>query len=132
MTLAKIIAIIGFAFVGGGCRYWLGTILPVTAGFPWATVVVNLVGSGVLAWLSHAETLTDKWPNALSVGLGVGGLGAFTTFSTFSVDTVRLLQTQAWLTASVYVVVTLIGGLVLSGFGVWSARRWWQLPVTRA
>lgn len=130
--MAEIMAILGCAFVGGASRYWLGTVLPVTAGFPWATVAVNLIGSGVLAWLSHAETITIKWPNALTVGLGVGGLGAFTTFSTFTLDTVRLLQAQAWLSAGIYIVVTLIGGILLSGLGVWSARRWWQLPGDRA
>lgn len=127
--MAKIVAIIGWAFVGGATRYWLSVTLPIVAGFPWATIIVNLVGSGLLAWLSHAETLTAKWPNALTVGLGVGGLGAFTTFSTFGLDTVRLLDQQSWGLAGLYIAVSLIGGLVMSGLGVGCARRWWHFPV---
>jgi len=127
--VAKIVVIVVCAFIGGGSRYLIGAVLPVTAGFPWATIVVNLLGSGLLAWLSHAETVTDKWPNALTVGLGVGGLGAFTTFSTFSLDTVRLLTQQDWLLAGAYLAATLIGGLGLSWLGFWSARRWFSFPV---
>ncbi len=127
--MANIFAIVVCAFIGGGGRYLLGSLLPVTAGFPWATVLVNLLGSGLLAWLSHAETVTAKWPSAVTVGVGVGGLGAFTTFSTFSLDLERLLIQQAWGVAGLYVGVTLIGGLLLSWFGVWSARRWWAFPV---
>ncbi|MCT4487300.1 fluoride efflux transporter FluC [Levilactobacillus parabrevis] len=127
--MANVFAIIVCAFIGGGSRYLLGVVLPVTAGFPWATVLVNLLGSGLLAWLSHAERVTARWPSAVSVGLGVGGLGAFTTFSTFSLDLERLLNHQAWGVAGLYVGITLIGGLLLSWLGVWSARRWWAFPV---
>lgn len=130
-AVAQILAIIGWAFVGGASRYGLGTLLPATTGFPWATVVVNLLGSGALAWLSHAETVTAKWPNALTVGLGVGGVGAFTTFSTFSLDAVRLLSAQAWAAAGLYIGLTLIGGGLCSWVGVWLARRYWHFPVTQ-
>jgi len=127
--MANVFAIVLCAFVGGSGRYLLGALLPVTAGFPWATVLVNLLGSGLLAWLSHAETVTAKWPSAVTVGVGIGGLGAFTTFSTFSLDLERLLVQQVWGVAGLYVGITLIGGLLLSWFGVWSARRWWAFPV---
>jgi len=128
--MANVFAIIVFAFIGGGSRYLVGQTLPAVAGFPWATILINLLGSGVLAWLSHAKRLTARWPEALTVGLGVGGVGAFTTFSTFSVEAVRLVLHQQWWLALSYVLLTVIGGALCSLLGVWIARRWWTFRVT--
>ncbi|WP_367295543.1 CrcB family protein [Levilactobacillus yonginensis] len=127
--MANIVSIALFAFLGGSGRYLIGQSLPPTSGFPWATVLVNLMGSGGLAWLSHAKRVTAHWPSAITVGLGVGGVGAFTTFSTFSVDVVRLLQQQQWGLAASYLALTLVGGLACSWFGLWSARKWGTFPV---
>jgi len=123
--MANVFAIIVFAFLGGSGRYLVGQALPAAAGFPWATILINLIGSGLLAWLSHAKRLTAQWPEAVTVGLGVGGVGAFTTFSTFSVDAVRLVSEQRWLAAISYVLITVVGGMLCSALGVWIARRWW-------
>lgn len=127
--MANEFAIIIFAFLGGSGRYLMGLALPAATGFPWATIIVNLLGSGILAWLSHAKRLTAKWPEALTVGLGVGGVGAFTTFSTFSVDAVRLGMQQQWELAGMYVLLTVLGGMACSALGVWIARRWWTFRV---
>lgn len=122
--MTNVISIVIFAFIGGGSRYLLGQLVPSTMGFPWMTLLINLTGSGILAWLSHAKRLTATWPTALTVGLGVGGCGAFTTFSTFSVETVRLVMQHQWGIAIAYVAVTLIGGTLCSAIGVGIARRW--------
>lgn len=122
--MANVFSIMIFAFIGGSGRYLLGQAIPVTTGFPWMTLFINLVGSGGLAWLSHAKRLTATWPTALTVGLGVGGCGAFTTFSTFGVETVRLVVAHQWGIAATYVVVTLLGGVLCSAVGVGIARRW--------
>ncbi|MFC6273973.1 fluoride efflux transporter FluC [Levilactobacillus tangyuanensis] len=122
-------SIAGWAFIGGVLRYWLGLQLPTSPNFPWATIIVNLLGSGFLAWLSHAKKLTAGWPSALTVGLGVGGVGAFTTFSTFSVDSLKMLMTQQWGLAAMYMGLTVVGGFIMSGLGVWVARRWFTFPV---
>lgn len=127
--MANEFAIIIFAFLGGSGRYLMGLALPAAAGFPWATIIVNLLGSGLLAWLSHAKRLTAQWPESLTVGLGVGGVGAFTTFSTFSVDAVRLVTQQQWGLAVTYVLLTVLGGMACSALGVWIARRWWTFRV---
>ncbi|WP_125681510.1 fluoride efflux transporter FluC [Levilactobacillus yonginensis] len=127
--MANIVSIAFFAFLGGSGRYLIGQGIPTPTGFPWATVLVNLIGSGGLAWLSHAKRVTAHWPSAITVGLGVGGVGAFTTFSTFSVDVVRLLQQQRWGLAAGYLAVTLVGGLLCSWLGLWSARKWGTFPV---
>jgi len=76
VPVANYLSILIFAFIGGSGRYLIGQSLPATAGFPWATVVVNLLGCLVLAWLSHAKRVTAYWPSAVTVGLGIGGIGA--------------------------------------------------------
>lgn len=127
--MAKGFSIMIFAFIGGSSRYLVGQAMSATTVFPWATLLINLVGCGVLAWLSHAKRLTAHWPEAVTIGLGVGGVGAFTTFSTFSVETVRLLNGQHWGIAAAYLSATLLGGLLCSWLGVWTARRWWTFRV---
>lgn len=127
--METVFSIAGWAFVGASLRYWLGLQLPTGPDFPWATIIVNLLGSGLLAWLSHADRLTARWPGALTVGLGVGGVGAFTTFSTFSVATLKLLMTQHWGMAAIYMGMTLVGGFIMSVLGVWIARHWFSFPV---
>jgi fluoride exporter len=81
-------------FLGAISRYAVGLLLPVT-DFPWATLVVNAVGCLAIAILA-ARAL----PTHISLFLIPGFLGAFTTFSAFGLETVRLLQSQPWLAAA--------------------------------
>ena len=67
---------------------WAARMYP---AFPLGTLGINVVGSFLLG-LTVALTLRGAVPEAWRVAFGTGFLGAFTTFSTFSVDTVRLLQ----------------------------------------
>jgi CrcB protein len=75
--------------------HWLGS------GFPYATLTVNLVGSFVLGVLVESMALLWQPPAGLRALLVVGMLGAFTTFSTFSMDVALLMekhqQAEAWL-----------------------------------
>lgn len=93
---------------------WLG------ADFPWGTLAVNLVGSfliGVVQELgSTAATLS---PDA-RLFLATGVMGGLTTYSAFSYETARLIESQAWVTAWIYVVVTTAAcvGLCLVGMTV--------------
>ena len=85
-------------------------------GFPWATFIVNLAGSflmgALMVWFLAREPMAPVLRAFLTVGL----LGAFTTFSTFSLDTVTLFEQKAYVAAGLYVagsVVLSIAGLVL-------------------
>jgi CrcB protein len=53
--------------------------------------------------------------------LGSGFVGAFTTFSTFSVESVRLAETAEWRALGIYLAATLAGGLAAAGVGLWLA-----------
>ncbi len=80
-------------FVGGGlgavARFAVGRALPVPdAGFPWPTFAINVAGSALLGVL---VALCKDRPTLL-LFLGTGVCGGFTTFSAFSVETVRLLE----------------------------------------
>jgi CrcB protein len=76
---------------------WLGT------GFPWGTLIVNIVGSFVMGMLAELGALMWQPSQDLKVFLTVGILGGFTTFSTFSLDVVLLVERHDWLVASLYI-----------------------------
>lgn len=82
-------------------------------GFPWGTLVVNILGSFILGGLT--ETLAIAWSpsEALRGFFTVGILGAFTTFSTFSIDVISLYQRGEWITGSLY----MLGSVALSLVG---------------
>ncbi len=84
--------------VGVGAARWLGL------DFPWGTLGVNVLGSfaiGVLAARTHPDQ--ESW----RLLIGVGFLGGFTTFSTFSLESVRLMQ-QAFPLAASYILASLV------------------------
>ncbi len=79
--------------------------------FPWGTLVVNLVGclalGLVIRWL-QVSAVSPEVPPFLTIGV----LGAFTTFSTFSYETVALLQEGQWLRAGLYMGGSVVLGLI--------------------
>jgi len=80
------------------------------AGFAWGTVIVNVAGSFALGLLH------DTGPPTLTV-LGVGGLGAFTTFSSFARDAVALADSREMAQCVAYVVGTCAAGIGAAGIG---------------
>lgn len=111
--------------VGAVARYGLalGATRWAGAGFPWGTLVANVSGClllGCLAeWASHSESLTP-W---MQKGLGVGALGALTTFSTFAHDTVRLAEEGRIPHAAGNLGLNLTLGFAALCLGIWIVRR---------
>lgn len=106
-----------FAFFGGISRYLLGLAIVKPDGFPLGTLMINLVGCFILAFLVQYIEMTEKVPDWLTLGMKTGFIGAFTTFSTYSLEAVKLIETQQWQYAFIYVLITIIGGLLLTLFG---------------
>jgi fluoride exporter len=79
------------------------------AGYPFSTLTINILGSFVLSFLFFANYF--GLPNALKLAIGTGFLGAFTTFSTFELETLQLVQKGEYVQAGLYVV-----GSVMLGF----------------
>ena len=103
--------------LGAVSRYSIGRLFPFTGSeFPTATIVCNLSGSLVLALLVGRYSVSHP---QLVLILGTGFLGAWTTYSTFSLEMVRLAESGEVGRAGVYVVVTLFGGTLLSVLGWW-------------
>lgn len=115
--LKQMLAIVAGASCGALCRWWLVLLMQRWAGatYPWATLMVNAVGSFALGflviWFLDKTHLSDL----LRLMLTVGFLGSFTTFSTFSVETVRLME-QGSITLSL---IHTVGSVVLCIFMAW-------------
>ena len=77
--------------LGAMLRYGVALWIP-PGRIPWGTLAVNVVGSFLLGLLVALSLEGHLVPRAWRLPLTTGFLGAFTTFSTFSVETVRLLQ----------------------------------------
>lgn len=114
--------LVGLAGVLGAlCRYMISQIGFVSSSsdaiiFPWETLACNLIGSWLLGYL--AEIGGTYFSPRLRLSLTTGFIGAFTTFSTFSYETMQLLKQGFVGTACLYVWVSLIGGLLLAFYGV--------------
>jgi fluoride exporter len=115
------------SFVGGNARYiagrWVGGM--VDARFPLGTFLINVAGSfvlGLIGGLVAQRALPHA--DAVRLGLGVGFCGAFTTFSTFELETHALLEDGVWLTALSNMFLSLFVGLLAVRFGVIAAKSW--------
>ncbi|EIT84781.1 camphor resistance protein CrcB [Fictibacillus macauensis ZFHKF-1] len=102
--------------VGALLRFVSSQAFP-TLLFPTATLFINLTGSFILAWLTTYVSKVHLLPPALVTALGTGLIGAFTTFSTFSVETVKLISSHHYFMAAMYLLCSLWGGLLCSWLG---------------
>ncbi|WP_239255700.1 fluoride efflux transporter CrcB [Listeria ilorinensis] len=112
-----------FSALGGMSRYAISLILPATT-FPIATLTVNLLGCFLLAIVNQMLAENEKIPAALIAGMGTGFVGAFTTFSSFSVDNIRLLTAGHYGIAISYMVISMVGGLLMVQLGYKVAAKY--------
>jgi fluoride exporter len=80
------------------------------AGYPFSTLTINILGSFLLSFLFFANYF--GLPNALKLAIGTGFIGAFTTFSTFELETLQLVQKGDYLYAGLYVVSSVVLGFL--------------------
>lgn len=105
--------------IGGTLRYWLAGLVQAagTGTFPWGTLVVNVTGSaaiGVFATLTATDGrlyVPSEWRTFFMVGI----CGGYTTFSSFSLQTLALAQGGEWLAAG----LNILGSVALCLVAVW-------------
>ena len=114
---------LGGAF-GSGARYLLsGWVLDrFGPAFPSGTLAVNTIGSFLLGALMFLGVEAGMLSPTLRLALTTGVMGGFTTYSTFSYETMRYLQDGAWALALLNVLVTVVGCLVACFLG-WAAAQ---------
>lgn len=110
--------------IGTGARYLLSAwaLEALGPGFPWGTFLVNAIGSFVLAVVLYAGLEAEALSPTLRLALGTGVMGGFTTYSTFSFETMRYLQEGSWGLASLYVATT-VAVCLLACLAGWAAAR---------
>jgi len=119
------LSLYGFLWVGAGgflgaiARYalslWIDTRFDTP--FPVATMLINVTGSFVLGTMSGALEFAT-WPPEVRLALGVGFLGAYTTFSTFTYETLRLIEAGDTAIALGYVSASVLAGLAAATLGL--------------
>jgi CrcB protein len=85
------------------------------SAFPWGTFTVNVVGSFILGVL---VAITDQLDPAVAAGVGIGFCGALTTYSTFSYETLRLLEKRAGSYAVANIVASVAASFAAAGIGL--------------
>lgn len=89
-----------------------------SGAIPWGTIAINVSGSlllGFAAGLAAGQMLPEEW----FLIVGTGFLGGYTTFSTASFETVRLVQERAWAASAVSALGTLVIATGAAGVGLW-------------
>ncbi|WP_426333293.1 fluoride efflux transporter CrcB [Paenibacillus silvae] len=105
-------------FIGTLTRYSIQLAIPAAnTGFPWAVLLINVVGCLFLGWF-FTIAIPEKITPQLRLAIGTGFTGAFTTFSTFTLDIVRLSEDGEWIKAAAYLFVSIAAGLLLCTLGI--------------
>jgi len=100
--------------LGAMARYWVSIFMVNDSGFPFSTLLVNLIGCYALAYIaSRTLPISNKLKSAINTGF----LGSFTTFSAFSVETIKMIETDQLGTAILYITISIVGGVIMTNLG---------------
>jgi len=121
----QVLAIAGGGAIGAVLRYWVSSGVYALAGrgFPYGTLVVNVLGSLAMGFLYI--WLLERIPAgvAMRAFLLIGLLGAFTTFSTFSVETLNLMEAGQIARAVLNTLLSVVLCIAAAALGVMLARQ---------
>jgi CrcB protein len=110
--------------LGSGARYLtsIGAAALFGVAFPYGTLIVNVAGSFLVAFLMQMSMTTELMPADLRLMLTTGVLGGFTTYSTFNYETLQSFREGAWAMGMLNVALTLAGCLAAGVAGLAAAR----------
>lgn len=120
MQLALLIGLGGF--LGTIARYlcgqWIGSTQFNQAGFPYGTLIVNLIGCFIIGliygWFEKQSVTTSDWKLILTAGF----CGGFTTFSAFAIENIQMIRDGNWFMAILYIFISVMVGLMLTFGGI--------------
>ena len=121
----QILAIALGGAAGAVLRFWTSAAIYTLLGreFPWGTLVVNVVGSLAMGFLSvilvERMVVSPEWRGALLIGF----LGAFTTYSAFSLETLYLVEQGAHLRAMLNIILSVVLCIGAAWIGLLAARQ---------
>lgn len=114
-------------FGGLGClaRYFVSgwTYQLLGRGLPYGTLVVNVAGSFLLGLVMEGSLRSTLLTPAVRMGITVGFMGGFTTFSTFSYETLRLIEEGSLVQAGANILMNIVVCLIFAGLGIALARQ---------
>ena len=123
--MSQVLAIAGGGALGALLRYWVSTGVHLFVGrdFPYGTLVVNVLGSLLMGFLYIWLLERTLGGAAVRAFLLIGLLGAFTTFSTFSIETLNLVESGEFIKALVNTLLSVVLCVGAAALGVMVARQ---------
>ncbi len=116
----RIVLLLVFGAAGTLARYGLDGWIQYRVGsaFPAGTLTVNLLGCLLLGTIAEFSLNHISVPADWRIGLTIGLMGGFTTFSTFGWDSLRMLQDGEWTKALLYIGASVVGGILAMMVGM--------------
>lgn len=110
--------------IGALGRYYLSGFVHKLLGesFPYGTLAVNFTGSFLLGLVMQISLSTDLIPQNLRLAVTLGFLGAFTTFSTFSYETLKCFEDGAWFAGGANILANVVLGIAAAFAGILLGR----------
>ena len=98
--------------IGRVARFWMANAAAALTGprFPWGTIAINIIGSFVIGLVAYAGTPIGRMPLSFDIRafILVGICGVYTTFSSFSLQTLELARNGDWLYAGANIVISVV------------------------
>jgi CrcB protein len=131
-TLTRYLAVAAGGALGAAARYFIGgTVLSrVPTDFPLATFVINVTGSFVLGFFLTIAAERMLFGPHFRLAIAVGFIGAYTTFSTFEYETLRLAEERGMMLALLNVILSVVVGFVAVWGGMALAHLWEGVPAS--
>lgn len=119
-------------FLGGGvgsiCRYGIGKWINRASipTFPYSTLLVNLLACLAIGMLAGSQAQKDLFSPAIKYLFIIGFCGGFSTFSAFSIESMKLWQDGNLTAFFIYILISIIGCILLTFVGFFVAQKFFQ------